>query len=387
MTVYGPLDAAVTKALAGGSTNLFFIGDSTVWGATDDGFSDDNTFVSNGGWPKRLGIAIGQFCNTTVKYRSYVPTTETYTSDATVYTGTGSNVITIINGGVSSQYIATLTNYINTGNLITSDAAAADCVFIGTGINDAYFGATPTTYVPAYITFMSLIRSKCATASICVTTQNVLSSSEMSGSRSQYENNYNALLTDLVSDTLPTNPPLEYSPGFSVWTLDTQQAYGSTYQSSLMSDGVHPNSAGYAAQANWMATKLLDAGPPVIVTPALGSMTVGAAFSQALVASGGVPITWSVHAGTLPAGLSLNATTGTLSGTPTTAGAYSVTIRATNSENSGDHTYTGTVGAPWSANSVGQTLVLLGGTYYPVNAKINISTGQWNKLAFRTSTS
>ena len=369
MAVYGPLNAAVTKALAGNSTTLFFIGDSTVWGACDGG----DTFTSNGGWPKRLGIAMGQFCSTTVKYRVYNPTTQTYSADATVYTGTGSNTVTIINGGVSSQYIATLTNYINTGNLITPVAAAADCVFIGTGINDAYFGATPSTYVPDYLTFVSLIRSHCTTATVCATTQDVLSSAEMSGDRAQYANNYNALLTTLVSDTMPTNPALEYSSGYDVWTLDTQQAFGSIYQSSLMADGVHPNAAGYAVQANWMATELLDAGPPAIVTPSLAPMGQGFAFSQTLVASGGVPITWAVSSGSLPTGLSLNASTGVISGTPTTSGSYSVTIQASNIDGTTDHQFTGTVSAPFTPNTVGQISIQLIGLYYPVTAKMKVT--------------
>lgn len=59
--------------------------------------------------------------------------------------------------------------------------------------------------------------------------------------------------------------------------------------------------------------------PPVIDTASpLSSGTVGNAYSQTFVASGGTPpYSWSVTSGTLPAGLTLS-TAGILSGTPTT---------------------------------------------------------------------
>lgn len=70
--------------------------------------------------------------------------------------------------------------------------------------------------------------------------------------------------------------------------------------------------------------------PVITLSPAtLPNGMVGAAYSQALTASGGAaPYTYTVTAGALPAGLSLTAG-GLLSGTPTAAGTSSVTIRAT----------------------------------------------------------
>jgi Ice-binding-like/Putative Ig domain len=69
--------------------------------------------------------------------------------------------------------------------------------------------------------------------------------------------------------------------------------------------------------------------PVITLTPATPptSGTVGVAFSQPIVASGGTaPYTYTV-VGTLPPGLTL--TGGVLSGTPTTAGTYPFSIRAT----------------------------------------------------------
>src|SRR5437773_2114334 len=54
--------------------------------------------------------------------------------------------------------------------------------------------------------------------------------------------------------------------------------------------------------------------------------TVGAAYSQALTASGGTsPYTWSVSAGTPPTGLTLNASSGVIAGTPSGGGTFTFT--------------------------------------------------------------
>lgn len=76
-----------------------------------------------------------------------------------------------------------------------------------------------------------------------------------------------------------------------------------------------------------------DSSTPAVLsisTASLPAGTVGTAYSQTLVATGGTtPYTWSVSVGTLPAGLSLNTVTGAITGTPTTAGTTSVTFRVT----------------------------------------------------------
>jgi hypothetical protein len=74
---------------------------------------------------------------------------------------------------------------------------------------------------------------------------------------------------------------------------------------------------------------------------------VGAAYSQAIVASGGAgPYTYAVTAGALPAGLVLNPATGVLTGTPTSAGPATFTVTATDANGcAGTVTYTVTVAA------------------------------------------
>lgn len=70
--------------------------------------------------------------------------------------------------------------------------------------------------------------------------------------------------------------------------------------------------------------------PVITLSPAtLPTGTVGAAYSQAITASGGTaPYLFTLTSGAPPAGLSLSAA-GVLSGTPTTAGNFTFSVRAT----------------------------------------------------------
>jgi hypothetical protein len=73
--------------------------------------------------------------------------------------------------------------------------------------------------------------------------------------------------------------------------------------------------------------------PLAISTASLPDGAFGVAYSQALVAAGGVsPFTWSISAGALPAGLSLS-NTGDLTGMPTVTGSFVFAARVTDSVN------------------------------------------------------
>ena len=74
-------------------------------------------------------------------------------------------------------------------------------------------------------------------------------------------------------------------------------------------------------------------GQLAITTTALPNGTIGVAYNQTLVASGGVPgYVWSLNTGSnpLPAGLTLNPA-GVISGTPTADGTTTITIKVTDS--------------------------------------------------------
>ncbi len=64
-----------------------------------------------------------------------------------------------------------------------------------------------------------------------------------------------------------------------------------------------------------------------------GTAQVGAAYSSALTATGGVaPYTFSITNGSLPPGLTLNNSTGAVTGTPTTSGTYNFTAQVRDSQ-------------------------------------------------------
>ncbi len=90
---------------------------------------------------------------------------------------------------------------------------------------------------------------------------------------------------------------------------------------------------------NATATKdlTLDVATAVsVTTTSLPNAPAGAAYSQALAATGGTgTYTWDISAGSLPTGLTLDAATGTISGTPSGSGIASFTVRATDDSNPG----------------------------------------------------
>jgi uncharacterized delta-60 repeat protein len=98
---------------------------------------------------------------------------------------------------------------------------------------------------------------------------------------------------------------------------------------------------------NYTFTVGNGACPTVSFTPAsLPDATVGTAYSQTIVASGGT-LTYALAlatGSTLPAGLTLNPATGVISGTPTATGNSTFTIQATSGTCTGSQTYTLTAG-------------------------------------------
>ena len=95
------------------------------------------------------------------------------------------------------------------------------------------------------------------------------------------------------------------------------------------------------------AAPLPPSCPVISLNPAtLPGGTVGVAFSQTILGSGGIaPYTFAVTSGALPAGLTLTSA-GVLAGTPTTAGSSTFTIRGTDFNGcTGSVTYTVVIGA------------------------------------------
>lgn len=133
--------------------------------------------------------------------------------------------------------------------------------------------------------------------------------------------------------TLPVG--LALSPaGLLSGTTTAAGAFNVSIRATDSSGGLYSGTQAYS---------FMIGAPTITLNPTtLPDPTVGIAYSQTMIATGGIaPYTYSVSAGTLPAGLTLNASSGVLSGTPTAIGANTFTITAADSS-------AGT-GAPFSA--------------------------------------
>jgi hypothetical protein len=77
----------------------------------------------------------------------------------------------------------------------------------------------------------------------------------------------------------------------------------------------------------------INAEDLVITTTSLPDGIVGTAYSETVVATGGVEdYSWSIDSGSLPSGLSLNSSTGVISGTPDTIETANFTVKVTDSQ-------------------------------------------------------
>lgn len=144
----------------------------------------------------------------------------------------------------------------------------------------------------------------------------------------------------ITSGALPPGVSLASSGGLS----GTPTAAGSFNFSVTATDASSGTGAPFSVTGGYT---MVVVAPTITLAPAtLPAMSVGTAFNQTLVASGGQPaFSYAIVAGALPAGLLLNTASGVISGTPTQAGAYNVTVRATdNGGFSGNQPYSGTVG-------------------------------------------
>jgi hypothetical protein len=142
--------------------------------------------------------------------------------------------------------------------------------------------------------------------------------------------------------TLPPGLTLSAS-GDLTGTPTAGGSFSFTVQASDSSTGTGPYSTG-------RSYTVTIAAPTIMLSPTtLPDATAGAAYSQAITASGGTaPYTYTQPTGTLPAGVTFSA--GTLSGTPTETGSFTFTLEATDSSGgasySGSRAYTLTVGNP-----------------------------------------
>jgi len=134
-------------------------------------------------------------------------------------------------------------------------------------------------------------------------------------------------------------------------------------------------------------------GPLSVTTTSLPNGTVGSAYSQSVIGSGGTPpYAWSLvqGQGTLPPGLSLSAA-GAITGTPTTAGTYNFTVKVTDNAAVTAQkalsiiVVTGGGGGALNSQFVSQTVpaTLQPGQTFTVNMKfLNTGTQAWSGSAY-----
>jgi hypothetical protein len=136
--------------------------------------------------------------------------------------------------------------------------------------------------------------------------------------------NGDVLVWTVVSGSLPTG--LSLSPN---GVLSGTPTYSGSYPFGVQVTDT--SSFGGVNTATARFTLAIAPPSPITITnnSSLSPGTVGAAYTQQLAATGGVPpYTWSVGSGTLPGGVSLDAAKGLLSGTPARAGSFSFQLTA-----------------------------------------------------------
>ncbi len=126
----------------------------------------------------------------------------------------------------------------------------------------------------------------------------------------------------IISGSLPPGLTLNASTGAITGTPTTAGTYNFTAQV--------VDSKGNTATAS---CSIVVSSSALTLSCPTGTAQLGAAYSSALVASGGVaPYTFSITSGSLPPGLTLNTSTGAITGTPTTAGTYNFTAQVVDSK-------------------------------------------------------
>ncbi len=131
----------------------------------------------------------------------------------------------------------------------------------------------------------------------------------------------------VISGALPSGLTLNGSTGAITGTPTVSGTFAFTVR--VVDAQATPDSDSRALS---IAVAAQPTAPPNITTTSLPNGRRNQAYSQTVVATGGVtPYTWSLSAGALPPGLTLNAATGVIGGTPTQNGTWSFTVRVRDS--------------------------------------------------------
>ena len=139
-----------------------------------------------------------------------------------------------------------------------------------------------------------------------------------------FYNAWNVNMDGIILDKNKSVDNISIYYGSFVWPVRGGQIANAPFADTLASPStVEENGSNAVSSQTFAATAIALS----VTTVSLPYGTVGAAYTQALVATGGTtPYTWSRTSGSLPAGLTLS-TAGVISGTPTTAANSSFTVQ------------------------------------------------------------
>lgn len=231
-----PFSNVLSHLNAGESAVLQFIGDSTVFGEFDE--------LNQHGWVGRLGVLLGTAYNVSVVIRQWNDTTQAYDAPATLYAGSGSNQILLMNGSKGGKTLAYYDDPTRRPLLLSTPNP--DIIIIGDCFNETI---TPTQFAADYQTFITHARSLCPNAPIIATTENQTIPDTTSRGLNGYS--FAARFDAMVAALTDWQP--------KVTTLDTQQAYPNPPTGLINTGtglGIHPNAAGYTTQAHWVLNQL-----------------------------------------------------------------------------------------------------------------------------------
>jgi hypothetical protein len=330
-----------------------------TWSITSGALPAGLTLATNG---QISGTAPSVFGEATATFRATDATSATVSKTLTIYVNEFDGEITFLNGEVGVPYTSTVdTSFF--GGAPAYSFTSTGTLPAGLTMNSAgTLSGTPTA--AGTFTFATMatdadgLRDKNSVTVVIHPVGPALSITTATIPAGQVNTHY---ISTLVATggytpyswavTAGTPPPglqvSDFGCGGGCWSFEgfPEEAGTYTFSLSVTDDG--------QVKATKAYTVTIAPAPLVITTSSLPMGAVGAAYSSALKASGGIsPYTWSLTTGTMPAGLTLSPS-GLISGAPTAAATTSLSLKVTDSAAAtANVTLNLVVGSPTTASSV-----------------------------------
>jgi hypothetical protein len=246
----GLLDITIAKLLSATSTTVLAGGDSTAWGAFDDGAVHSGTPWTPPtmyGWPGRLYWMIARWCNANLDvYMWNYPTNTGYVAARRLFTASGASPPTLTlylagwPGGIASLYLGKEAAMFPVSN--------PDLIIWCSNFN----ATNVTTEANNYATLVQDIQTTlCPGVPMLITTQNATTIAQESGHVVTFAQIWTACLAKFLSSSpsLPLSPSYQKSDLYEgLYLYDTRNALPLT-SGDLYVDGLHPVGSGYWKEA------------------------------------------------------------------------------------------------------------------------------------------